>query len=140
MSEDSSVLHYLEAKLEELYANYFEEPDLLLLDEPTNHLDAETVSWLQQHLISYKGTILIVTHDRYFLDQITGWILELDGEGFPFEGNYSGWLENKSTRLELEEKSEKAKNNILKKELDWIRQGAKARQAKQSQNYCYLIY
>ncbi len=109
-----------------------EEPDLLLLDEPTNHLDAETVSWLQQHLIAYKGTILIVTHDRYFLDQITGWILELDrGKGFPFEGNYSSWLENKSTRLELEEKTEKAKNNILKKELDWIRQGAKARQAKQ---------
>ena len=109
-----------------------EEPDLLLLDEPTNHLDAETVSWLQQHLIAYKGTILIVTHDRYFLDQITGWILELDrGKGFPFEGNYSGWLENKSTRLELEEKTEKAKNNILKNELDWIRQGAKARQAKQ---------
>ncbi len=109
-----------------------EEPDLLLLDEPTNHLDAETVSWLQQHLVSYKGTILIVTHDRYFLDQITGWILELDrGRGFPFEGNYSGWLENKSTRLELEEKSEKAKNDVLKKELHWIRQGAKARQAKQ---------
>ena len=109
-----------------------EEPDLLLLDEPTNHLDAETVSWLQQHLIAYKGTILIVTHDRYFLDQITGWILELDrGKGLPFEGNYSDWLENKSTRLELEEKTEKSKNTILKKELDWIRQGAKARQAKQ---------
>ena len=108
------------------------EPDLLLLDEPTNHLDAETVSWLQQHLVAYKGTILIVTHDRYFLDQITGWILELDrGKGLPFEGNYSGWLENKSKRLELEEKTEKAKNNVLKKELDWIRQGVKARQAKQ---------
>ncbi len=108
------------------------EPDLLLLDEPTNHLDAETVSWLQQHLVAYKGTILIVTHDRYFLDQITGWILELDrGKGLPFEGNYSGWLEYKSRRLELEEKTEKAKNNILKKELDWMRQGAKARQAKQ---------
>ena len=133
--EDSSIPSTLsggEIRRVALCKLLLEEPDLLLLDEPTNHLDAETVSWLQQHLISYKGTILIVTHDRYFLDQITGWILELDrGRGFPFEGNYSGWLENKSTRLELEEKSEKAKNNILKKELDWIRQGAKARQAKQ---------
>ena len=133
--EDSSVLSTLsggEIRRVALCKLLLEEPDLLLLDEPTNHLDAETVSWLQQHLISYKGTILIVTHDRYFLDQITGWILELDrGRGFPFEGNYSGWLEDRSTRLELEEKSEKAKNNILKKELDWIRQGAKARQAKQ---------
>ena len=93
-----------------------EEPDLLLLNEPTNHLDAETVSWLQQHLIAYKGTILIVTHDRYFLDQITGWILELDrGRGFPFEGNYSGWLENKSTRLELEDKTEKLRILFWKK-------------------------
>ena len=133
--EDSSLVSTLsggEIRRVALCKLLLEEPDLLLLDEPTNHLDAETVSWLQQHLISYKGTILIVTHDRYFLDQITGWILELDrGRGFPFEGNYSGWLENKSARLELEEKSEKAKNNILKKELDWIRQGAKARQAKQ---------
>ena len=133
--EDSSMASTLsggEIRRVALCKLLLEEPDLLLLDEPTNHLDAETVSWLQQHLISYKGTILIVTHDRYFLDQITGWILELDrGRGLPFEGNYSGWLKNKSTRLELEEKSEKAKNNILKKELDWIRQGAKARQAKQ---------
>ena len=133
--DDSSVVSTLsggEIRRVALCKLLLEEPDLLLLDEPTNHLDAETVSWLQQHLIAYKGTILIVTHDRYFLDQITGWILELDrGKGFPFEGNYSGWLENKSTRLELEEKTEKAKNNILKNELDWIRQGAKARQAKQ---------
>ena len=133
--DDSSLVSTLsggEIRRVALCKLLLEEPDLLLLDEPTNHLDAETVSWLQQHLIAYKGTILIVTHDRYFLDQITGWILELDrGKGFPFEGNYSGWLENKSTRLELEEKTEKAKNNILKKELDWIRQGAKARQAKQ---------
>ena len=107
--------------------------------EPTNHR-CRNVSWLQQHLIAYKGTILIVTHDRYFLDQITGWILELDrGKGFPFEGNYSSWLENKSTRLELEEKTEKAKNNILKKELDWIRQGARARQAKQKAKLAYRI-
>ena len=133
--DDSSIVSTLsggEIRRVALCKLLLEEPDLLLLDEPTNHLDAETVSWLQQHLIAYKGTILIVTHDRYFLDQITGWILELDrGKGFPFEGNYSGWLENKSTRLELEEKTEKAKNNILKKELNWIRQGAKARQAKQ---------
>ncbi len=133
--DDSSLVSTLsggEIRRVALCKLLLEEPDLLLLDEPTNHLDAETVSWLQQHLIAYKGTILIVTHDRYFLDQITGWILELDrGKGFPFEGNYSGWLENKSTRLELEEKTEKAKNTILKNELDWIRQGAKARQAKQ---------
>ncbi len=133
--DDSSIVSTLsggEIRRVALCKLLLEEPDLLLLDEPTNHLDAETVSWLQQHLIAYKGTILIVTHDRYFLDQITGWILELDrGKGFPFEGNYSAWLENKSTRLELEEKTEKAKKNILKKELDWIRQGARARQAKQ---------
>ena len=133
--DDSAVVSTLsggEIRRVALCKLLLEEPDLLLLDEPTNHLDAETVSWLQQHLIAYKGTILIVTHDRYFLDQITGWILELDrGKGLPFEGNYSDWLENKSTRLELEEKTEKSKNTILKKELDWIRQGAKARQAKQ---------
>lgn len=133
--DDSAVVSTLsggEIRRVALCKLLLEEPDLLLLDEPTNHLDAETVSWLQQHLMSYKGTILIVTHDRYFLDQITGWILELDrGKGLPFEGNYSDWLENKSTRLELEEKTEKSKNTILKKELDWIRQGAKARQAKQ---------
>ena len=133
--DDSAVVSTLsggEIRRVALCKLLLEEPDLLLLDEPTNHLDAETVSWLQQHLIAYKGTILIVTHDRYFLDQITGWILELDrGKGLPFEGNYSDWLENKSTRLELEEKTEKSKNIILKKELDWIRQGAKARQAKQ---------
>ncbi len=133
--DDSAVVSTLsggEIRRVSLCKLLLEEPDLLLLDEPTNHLDAETVGWLQQHLIAYKGTILIVTHDRYFLDQITGWILELDrGKSFPFEGNYSDWLENKSTRLKLEEKTEKTKNTILKKELDWIRQGAKARQAKQ---------
>ena len=109
-----------------------EEPDLLLLDEPTNHLDAETISWLQQHLIDYKGTIMIVTHDRYFLDNITGWILEIDrGRGLPFEGNYSSWLSNKSMRLEQEEKTERAKKTVLQKELEWIKQSPKARQAKQ---------
>ena len=107
-------------------------PELLLLDEPTNHLDAETVDWLQRFLIDYKGTCLIVTHDRYFLDQITGWILELDrGKGLPYEGNYSSWLEQKTQRLELEGKEDKKKQKVLEKELEWIRQGAKARQAKQ---------
>ncbi|MGH1424253.1 MAG: energy-dependent translational throttle protein EttA [Pseudooceanicola sp.] len=109
-----------------------EQPDMLLLDEPTNHLDAETIAWLQQHLIAYKGTILIVTHDRYFLDDITGWILELDrGRGVPYEGNYSSWLEQKAKRLEQEAREDKAKQKTLSRELDWIRQGAKARQAKQ---------
>jgi ATP-binding cassette ChvD family protein len=109
-----------------------EAPDMLLLDEPTNHLDAETIAWLQQHLIDYKGTILIVTHDRYFLDDITGWILELDrGRGIPYEGNYSSWLEQKAKRLEQEAREDKAKQKTLERELDWIRQGAKARQAKQ---------
>ena len=109
-----------------------ENPDLLLLDEPTNHLDAETVAWLQMHLINYKGTILIVTHDRYFLDKITGWILELDrGKGIPYEGNYSSWLEQKSRRMEQEAREEKNKTNTLSRELEWMRQTAKARQVKQ---------
>ena len=109
-----------------------EAPEMLLLDEPTNHLDAETIAWLQQHLIDYKGTILIVTHDRYFLDNITGWILELDrGQGIPYEGNYSSWLEQKAKRLEHEAKEDKAKQKVLSRELEWIRAGTKARQAKQ---------
>jgi len=109
-----------------------EAPEMLLLDEPTNHLDAETIAWLQQHLIEYKGTILIVTHDRYFLDDITGWILELDrGRGIPYEGNYSAWLEQKAKRLEQEAREDKSRQKTLERELDWIRQGAKARQAKQ---------
>lgn len=108
-----------------------EAPEMLLLDEPTNHLDAETVAWLQQHLIEYKGTILIVTHDRYFLDDITGWILELDrGRGIPYEGNYSSWLEQKAKRLAQEAREDKAKQKQLERELDWIRAGQKARQAK----------
>ncbi len=109
-----------------------EAPDMLLLDEPTNHLDAETVAWLQKHLINYKGTILIVTHDRYFLDDITSWILELDrGRGIPYEGNYSNWLEQKAIRMDQESKDDRSRNKILERELEWIRQGAKARQAKQ---------
>ncbi|MHA7868410.1 MAG: energy-dependent translational throttle protein EttA [Salipiger thiooxidans] len=108
-----------------------EAPDMLLLDEPTNHLDAETIAWLQNHLIEYKGTILIVTHDRYFLDDITGWILELDrGRGIPYEGNYSSWLEQKAKRLAHEAREDKAKQKTLERELEWMRQGAKARQAK----------
>ncbi|MCI5084911.1 MAG: energy-dependent translational throttle protein EttA [Rhodovulum sp.] len=108
-----------------------EAPDMLLLDEPTNHLDAETIAWLQKHLIEYKGTILCVTHDRYFLDDITGWILELDrGRGIPYEGNYSSWLEQKAKRLEQEAREDNAKQKTLERELEWIRAGAKARQAK----------
>ena len=109
-----------------------EAPDMLLLDEPTNHLDAETISWLQRHLIDYKGTILIVTHDRYFLDDITGWILEIDrGRGIPYEGNYSSWLEQKAKRFEQEGREDKSRQKTLERELEWMRQGQKARQAKQ---------
>ncbi|MBE3638702.1 energy-dependent translational throttle protein EttA [Mangrovicoccus algicola] len=108
-----------------------EAPDMLLLDEPTNHLDAETIAWLQQHLIDYKGTILIVTHDRYFLDDITGWILELDrGRGIPYEGNYSAWLEQKAKRLEQEAREDKSRSKTLERELEWMRASPKARQAK----------
>ncbi|MEH6392147.1 MAG: energy-dependent translational throttle protein EttA [Sulfitobacter sp.] len=108
-----------------------EAPEMLLLDEPTNHLDAETIAWLQQHLIDYKGTILIVTHDRYFLDNITSWILELDrGNGIPYEGNYSSWIDQKAKRLEQEAREDKSKQKTLSRELEWMRQGAKARQAK----------
>jgi len=109
-----------------------EAPEMLLLDEPTNHLDAETIAWLQKHLIDYKGTILIVTHDRYFLDDITGWILELDrGHGMPYEGNYSSWLEQKAKRLAQEAREDKSRQKTLERELEWMRQGQKARQAKQ---------
>ncbi|WP_395018933.1 energy-dependent translational throttle protein EttA [Dongia sp.] len=106
-------------------------PDMLLLDEPTNHLDAESVAWLEQFLQEYTGTVVAVTHDRYFLDNAAGWILELDrGRGIPYEGNYSGWLEQKAKREEIEEKSESSRQRTLSRELEWIRQGAKARQAK----------
>ena len=107
------------------------QPDILLLDEPTNHLDAESVHWLEQHLQNYKGTVIAVTHDRYFLDNVAGWILELDrGEGIPFKGNYSSWLEQKAKRLEQEEKTESKRKKALDRELEWVRQGAKGRQAK----------
>ncbi|MBQ7659728.1 MAG: energy-dependent translational throttle protein EttA [Alphaproteobacteria bacterium] len=106
-------------------------PDLLLLDEPTNHLDAESVAWLEQHLKDYKGTVVMVTHDRYFLDNVTGWILELDrGQGIPYEGNYSAWLEQKKKRLAQEEKEESARQRTLANELEWISKNPKARQAK----------
>jgi ATP-binding cassette ChvD family protein len=108
-----------------------EKPDLLLLDEPTNHLDAESVAWLQRHLTDYKGTVVMVTHDRYFLDNVTGWILELDrGSGIPYEGNYSEYLANKSKRLEQEGREQEARQKSLARELEWVRQSPKARQAK----------
>jgi ATP-binding cassette ChvD family protein len=106
-------------------------PDILLLDEPTNHLDAETVAWLEHHLVQYEGTVIAVTHDRYFLDNVAGWILELDrGEGIPWKGNYSGWLEQKKERLRREEKQESERQRTLQRELEWIRETPRARQAK----------
>lgn len=107
------------------------EPDILLLDEPTNHLDAESIQWLEQHLQQYKGTVIAVTHDRYFLDNVAGWILELDrGEGIPWKGNYSSWLEQKTNRLAQEEKTESKRRKTLERELEWVRMSPKARQAK----------
>jgi ATP-binding cassette ChvD family protein len=107
-------------------------PDILLLDEPTNHLDAESVDWLEQYLKTFPGTVIAVTHDRYFLDNVAGWILELDrGEGIPWKGNYSSWLEQKANRLKAEEKAEGKRAKALERELDWVRQGAKGRQTKQ---------
>src|SRR5512134_2181498 len=120
-----------------------QKPDLLLLDEPTNHLDAESVAWLERHLAEYAGTIVAVTHDRYFLDNVAGWILELDrGRGLPYEGNYSSWLEQKQARLQLEEKTEKARQRTIAAELDWVRQNPKGRQRKQKarlQNFEALV-
>ena len=130
---DSSVEHLSggEKRRVALCKLLLEKPDLLLLDEPTNHLDAETVAWLQHHLADFAGTVVLVTHDRYFLDQITGWILELDrGQGLPYEGNYSNWLEQKQKRMEQEAREDDSKSRTLARELDWIRQSPKARQAK----------
>lgn len=125
------VLSGGEARRVALCRLLLKKPDVLLLDEPTNHLDAESVGWLEQHLDRYEGTVIAVTHDRYFLDNVAGWILELDrGEGIPFEGNYSSWLEQKSKRLEQEEKEESKRQKTLKQELDWIRQNPKGRRAK----------
>ena len=107
------------------------EPDVLLLDEPTNHLDAESVQWLELHLQQYKGTVICITHDRYFLDDVAGWILELDrGEGIPWQGNYSSWLEQKSKRLAMEEKQQSKRRKTLERELEWIKMAPKARHAK----------
>ena len=112
-----------------------QKPDILLLDEPTNHLDAETVAWLERHLQQYEGTVIAVTHDRYFLDNVAGWILELDrGEGYPYKGNYSGWLEQKKARLELEEKGESERKKALARELEWIHMSPKGRQAKHKEH------
>ncbi len=128
---DVATLSGGEARRVALCKLLLEKPDMLLLDEPTNHLDAETIAWLQNHLKEYKGTILIVTHDRYFLDDITTWILELDrGRGIPYEGNYSAWVEQKAKRLSQEAKEDKTRQKTLERELKWMRQGAKARQAK----------
>ncbi|QLG47145.1 energy-dependent translational throttle protein EttA [Costertonia aggregata] len=120
-----------------------QEPEILLLDEPTNHLDAESVHWLEHHLASYKGTVIAVTHDRYFLDNVAGWILELDrGEGIPWKGNYSSWLDQKAKRLAQESKQASKRQKTLERELDWVRQGAKGRQTKQKarlKNYDKLM-
>lgn len=120
-----------------------QQPDVLLLDEPTNHLDAESVEWLEHHLQQYPGTVLAVTHDRYFLDNVAGWILELDrGEGIPWEGNYTGWLEQKSKRLAQEEKQESKRRKVLERELEWVRMNPKGRQAKNKariQNYDKML-
>jgi ATP-binding cassette ChvD family protein len=120
-----------------------QQPDVLLLDEPTNHLDAESVLWLEQHLQQYQGTVIAVTHDRYFLDNVAGWILELDrGEGIPWKGNYSSWLDQKAKRLEQEEKTASKRRKTLERELEWVRQGAKGRQTKQKarlQSYDRLL-
>lgn len=126
-----TVLSGGEARRVALCRLLLQKPDVLLLDEPTNHLDAESVSWLEQHLARYEGTVIAVTHDRYFLDNVAGWILELDrGEGIPFKGNYTAWLEQKSERLKQEEKQESHRQKTLQKELEWIRQNPKGRRAK----------
>lgn len=126
-----SVLSGGEARRVALTRLLLKKPDVLLLDEPTNHLDAESVGWLEQHLARYEGTVIAVTHDRYFLDNVAGWILELDrGEGIPFEGNYSSWLEQKAKRLQQEEKEESKRQKTLQQELEWIRQNPKGRRAK----------
>ncbi|NQZ43362.1 MAG: energy-dependent translational throttle protein EttA [Flavobacteriaceae bacterium] len=131
-SQPISVLSGGERRRVALCRLLLKEPDVLLLDEPTNHLDAESVHWLEHHLAQYKGTVIAVTHDRYFLDNVAGWILELDrGEGIPWKGNYSGWLDQKAKRLAQESKQASKRQKTLERELEWVRQGAKGRQAKQ---------
>ena len=131
--EDASVEHLSggERRRVALCRLLLQKPDVLLLDEPTNHLDAESIDWLEQHLQQYEGTVIAVTHDRYFLDHVAGWILELDrGEGIPWKGNYSSWLEQKTKRMEMEEKTASKRRKTLERELDWVRMAPKARQAK----------
>jgi len=142
-SKKISVLSGGERRRVALCRLLLQEPDVLLLDEPTNHLDAESVHWLEHHLAQYKGTVIAVTHDRYFLDNVAGWILELDrGEGIPWKGNYSSWLDQKSKRLAQESKTASKRQKTLERELDWVRQGAKGRQTKQKarlKNYDKLM-
>ena len=132
--DESQLIKYLsggERRRVALCRLLLKEPDVLLLDEPTNHLDAESIDWLEMHLQQYKGTVIAVTHDRYFLDNVAGWILELDrGEGIPWKGNYSSWLEQKAKRLEMEEKQESRRRKTLERELEWVRMAPKARHAK----------
>lgn len=131
--EEESIRHLSGGELRRvaLCRLLLQEPDVLLLDEPTNHLDAESIDWLEQHLQQYKGTVICITHDRYFLDHVAGWILELDrGEGIPFQGNYTSWLEQKTKRMEMEEKTASKRRKTLERELDWIRMAPKARHAK----------
>ena len=133
LSWDASVQHLSggERRRAALCQLLLAEPEMLLLDEPTNHLDAETVSWLERYLEQYAGTVVAVTHDRYFLDNVAGWILELDrGYGIPWEGNYSSWLEQKDKRLEIEEKTQSARRKSIAVELEWLRAHPRARQAK----------
>ncbi len=139
-NESISVLSGGELRRVALCRLLLQKPDVLLLDEPTNHLDAESVHWLEHHLAQYKGTVIAVTHDRYFLDNVAGWILELDrGEGIPWKGNYSSWLDQKSRRLSNEQKNASKRQKTLERELEWVRMSPKGRQTKQKLDYQIMI-